>query len=364
MTAYYNEFDPGAAAWLRELIRRGLIADGDVDERSIIDVRADDLRGYAQCHFFSGIGVWSYALRRAGWADDRTVWTGSPPCQPFSVAGRGAGTQDERHLWPVLFNLIRERRPVAFFGEQVEAAIRYGWVNLVQTDLEGCGYRVGAVGLPVAGFGGPHIRARLFFVADAGHKPTWRPTDAGQAEGGRAFGESAGCGDGYGMADTNSDRRDQAGSGEPPAGNDGPIGDGAAGQLGDALSPRLEGHSGHGHNSSESGRIGAQPGGHVAASGSAIPLAGSTGRPGPTNGFWAAPDWLYCRDAKWRPVEPGTSPLVNGPAKGLVRGSDSSEPVDANQSGEARKIRLKGYGNAICAEVATEFIKAYLSVTL
>ena len=67
MTAYYNEFDPFAAAWLRELIAAGLVASGDVDERSIVDVQAGDVAGYAQCHFFAGIGGWSYALRLAGW---------------------------------------------------------------------------------------------------------------------------------------------------------------------------------------------------------------------------------------------------------------------------------------------------------
>ncbi len=71
MTAYYNEIDPKAAAWLRELIKQGHIADGVVDERSIVNVSPDELRGFIQCHFFAGIGVWSYALRSAGWADDR-----------------------------------------------------------------------------------------------------------------------------------------------------------------------------------------------------------------------------------------------------------------------------------------------------
>ena len=87
--SYYNEIDPKAAAWLRELIAAGLIAPGDVDERSIADVRPDDLAGYGQHHFFAGIGGWSYALRLAGWPDDRPVWTGSCPCQPFSAAGKG-----------------------------------------------------------------------------------------------------------------------------------------------------------------------------------------------------------------------------------------------------------------------------------
>ena len=87
MTAYYNEHDAYAAAWLRNLIAAGHIAAGDVDARDIQDVTPDDLTGYTQCHFFAGLGGWSYALRLAGWPDDRPVWTGSCPCQPFSTAG-------------------------------------------------------------------------------------------------------------------------------------------------------------------------------------------------------------------------------------------------------------------------------------
>src|ERR1700761_3543402 len=134
--AYYNENDPFAADWLRNLIMADLIAPGDVDERSIEDVRPDDLRGYRQCHFFAGIGVWSYALRRAGWPDDRPVWTGSCPCQPFSAAGKGGGFADERHLWPAFHWLIEQHRPPVVFGEQVASKDGLGWLDLVQTDME------------------------------------------------------------------------------------------------------------------------------------------------------------------------------------------------------------------------------------
>ena len=153
MVAYYNEIDPYASQWLRNLIDAGHIAKGDVDTRSIKDVSADDLKGYTQCHFFAGIGVWSHALRRAKWADDRPVWTGSCPCQPFSAAGTQKGTTDDRHLWPIWFNLIRECRPRVIFGEQVEAAINHGWLDLVQSDLERENYACGAVGIPAAGVG-------------------------------------------------------------------------------------------------------------------------------------------------------------------------------------------------------------------
>lgn len=119
MGAYYNEIDPFAAQWLRNLITAGHIAPGVVDERDIRDVCPADLTGFTQCHFFAGVGVWSYALRRAGWSDDRPVWTGSCPCQPFSVCGLGGGFLDERHLWPFFHHLIAQRRPGVVFGEQV-----------------------------------------------------------------------------------------------------------------------------------------------------------------------------------------------------------------------------------------------------
>ncbi len=167
MSAYYNEIDPYAAQWLRNLISAGHIADGVVDERSSTHVHPSDLSGFNQCHFFAGIGVWSHALRKAGWDDSRPVWTGSCPCQPFSSAGNQAGVEDERHLWPVWFNLIEKCRPPVVFGEQVEAAIHHNWLDHVQSDLEGGGYAFAAAGIPAAGVGAPHIRQRLFFVGDA-----------------------------------------------------------------------------------------------------------------------------------------------------------------------------------------------------
>ena len=68
---YYNENDPFAAQWLRNLIQKKLIPNGEVDERDIQNVEASDLHGYTQCHFFAGTGGWSYALELAGWPDDR-----------------------------------------------------------------------------------------------------------------------------------------------------------------------------------------------------------------------------------------------------------------------------------------------------
>jgi site-specific DNA-cytosine methylase len=129
MTAYYNEFDPNAAAWLRQLIEMDLIAPGEVDERSITDVTAADLRGFTQHHFFAGIGVWSYSLRRAGWTDDLPVCTASLPCQPFSAAGKRKGKDDERHLLPHFLNLVKECDFPIIIGEQVPGAIKSGWIR-------------------------------------------------------------------------------------------------------------------------------------------------------------------------------------------------------------------------------------------
>ena len=257
---YYNEIDPYAAQWLRNLIAAGHIAHGIVDERSITDVKPADLAGYTQCHFFAGIGVWSHALRQSGWPDSRPVWTGSCPCQPFSTAGNQKGTADERHLWPVWFNLIRECHPPVVFGEQVEAAIRHGWLDLVQADLEGEDYACGAVGIPAAGVGAPHIRQRLFFMADANSgRYDGRATTAGQQEG-----ASPRLANGSEF-DQLADDIDAGSQGRLPGG---------------AYERRQDQH------------------GHAGCS-SAI-------------GFWANCDWLSCRDGKSRPVESGTFPLAHG----------------------------------------------------
>jgi DNA (cytosine-5)-methyltransferase 1 len=164
---YYNENNPELEPWLYELMRAGAIPAGYVDTRSVEDVTPNDLRGFTQHHFFAGIGVWALALRIAGWPDSRPIWTGSCPCQPFSTAGGKSGFEDERHLWPSWFHLIRQRKPNVIFGEQVASADGLTWLDLVCNDLEGADYAVGAVDLCAAGVGAPHIRQRLWFVGHA-----------------------------------------------------------------------------------------------------------------------------------------------------------------------------------------------------
>lgn len=180
--AYYNENNPYAAQWLRNLISAGVIAAGDVDYRSIDDVSAGDISGYTQCHFFAGAGGWSYALRLAGWPDAEPVWTGSCPCQPWSKTGRRGGAGDHRHKWPAWFRLISECRPATIFGEQVAGA--WVWIDGVFADLENIGYACGAADLPAACVGAVQDRPRLWFLAHAEgqRRKSWSGLRQGDAE--------------------------------------------------------------------------------------------------------------------------------------------------------------------------------------
>lgn len=165
---YYNEWDKGAAAWLRELINNKLIPYGYVDERSITEVTPSDLEGFTQCHFFAGIGGWPLALQLAGVPESTRLWTGSPPCQPFSVAGQSRGFDDERHLAPAFLRLIRECKPELLFGEQVAAAIGKHWLDFVFLNLEEKGYTCGAAVLPACSVESPQERRRVIFGAGMG----------------------------------------------------------------------------------------------------------------------------------------------------------------------------------------------------
>lgn len=165
MSTYYNENNPYCAEWLQNLIEASYLPPGIVDTRSIEQVTPSDLKGFDQCHFFAGIGVWPYALREARWSDMRPIWTGSCPCQPFSIAGNQGDFGDERDLWPVWADLIRECDPPIVIGEQVASEAGLVWFDLLSTDLEALDYETAAANLCAAGVGAPHIRQRLYWAA-------------------------------------------------------------------------------------------------------------------------------------------------------------------------------------------------------
>lgn len=162
---YYNDNEPYAADWLERLRGAGVIPDGVVDRSSILGISPGVLKDARRVHLFAGIGGWAYALKLAGWPEDEEVWTGSCPCQPFSISGKKKGESDARHLWPAFRNLISKRRPAAVFGEQVAGPLGRKWLSGVRSDLEELGYQVGAADLCAASVGAPHRRQRIFWVA-------------------------------------------------------------------------------------------------------------------------------------------------------------------------------------------------------
>jgi DNA (cytosine-5)-methyltransferase 1 len=331
---YYNDNDPYCCHWLRNLIEAGHLPPGDVDERSITDVTLADLDGYTQAHFFCGIAGWPLALQLAGWPADAPVWTGSCPCQPYSTAGKGLGDADPRNLWPAFFRLIRECRPPVVFGEQVASAIRHGWLDGICRDLETQGYACGAAVLGAHSVGAPHIRQRLFWVADS---------DSTRRRGPERQGE-----------------REEAGGTRTPAIHSG--GDGNADRLvqpnGTGSQPRRTATQTTGHrNPTQSAGDDADRLGNVAT----LRRQGRDGAGEQEPGAWSGCTLVHCRDGKTRRIsaQPGNEPLAHGiPAK--------LGPALAGLRGLARSARrnrvgrLRAYGNAIVPEVAAAFIRAYM----
>jgi DNA (cytosine-5)-methyltransferase 1 len=345
---YYNDNDPKACAWLRELIAAGEIAAGHVDERSILEIKPDDLAGFDQCHFFAGIGGWPLALRWAGLGDAAGIWTGSCPCQPLSCAGQRKGHADERHLWPAFHDLIAKRRPATVFGEQVASKDGREWFAGVRLDLEDLGYACGGADLCAAGVGSPHRRQRLFWVADAdgrneGHGRLQRGREHGQRtpDGGVvrvAHAEHAERRPVESEHERNWDaEREEAASGLGTCGEANGMGHATSNgrEVRDGVHAELRGQ-GFGEGC-ESVRLGYSASRGCGERGDAA----QPGRGGhPDRAGWARCDILPCRDGKARRVEAGTFPLADG-----IPG---------------RMGLLRGYGNAIVPQVAEVFVRAWM----
>ena len=299
---YYNEIEPYAVDWLRNLIAAGLIPRGDVDDRSIRDVQASDLKGYTQAHFFCGIGLWPLALEWAKWPTTRPVFTGSCPCQPYSTAGRGKAEDDPRNLWPEFLRLITECNPPTVFGEQTQSQLGRYWLSGVRNNLEALGYGVGAADLSAAVSGSPMARQRLYWVADS--------PNIGHERGGAARGR------GHGFEDSGTDRR-----------------------MGDPDDQRLERLTGAVNKGNESGRIEEDTSRPTSKASAASP--------------WSDAVFIKCTDGKSRlaSAQPSLFPLVDGDTFGVVEGSSDKIP---------RTATLKAIGNAIVPAVGALFVKSFM----
>ena len=377
MQAYYNEIDSFCCDWLSNLMDAGHITPGRIDDRDIREVQPEDLTRYERVHFFAGIAGWDLALNLAGWRGP--VWTGSCPCQPFSNAGQGKGADDERHLWPAFHRLVAECGPSTVFGEQVASKLGRTWLTAVRADLEDLGYAVGAADLCAAGVGAPHIRQRLWWVADAQRRPAKRhgyqvagetgsPSEEIRQQrvrddigyGGHTNGHAAGCDGncGYsafccvgsccfdpnrcdlqpgscvgprGVADADGGERGRLTSGEGRQhdrtatgrveGYRQPERGGQDGRVVNPLVEGLERHTGDGNDGNEPGRV-----------------AADTDRPAAPASAWSDIEWLPCSDGKSRPAQPGIFPLVDRTP--------------------GRVGQLRAYGNAIVPQVAAVFIRS------
>lgn len=417
---FYNEHDPKAAAWLRELIRLELIPAGDVDERSITEIKPHELNGYTQCHFFAGIGGWSLALQLAGIPSTRPLWTGSCPCQPFSAAGKGLAQADERHLWPAFFNLIRECRPERVFGEQVASAIGKGWLDGISADLGEEGYACGSAVLGAHSVGAPHQRQRLYWMAYAngGRHGSQRNESGGlgQSECDRANG---------GLADADgrnaSTEREQRGGEQRFVEKDGGTGGLAdapslpwAQQRGESRegprretpednAPECAGPCGLGNSTGDDELGNRQPGeslrrnGEAGGPGSGSERVGNSiqprlegysrdgdrsNEPGrksqepsgyaaetSVSNHWGRFSVIPCRDGKLRriPAQGGIEPLLQRVVDGFPGSLDNRGAIlnavlgfPLSEGIRGRVPLLKGYGNAIVPEAAAEFILASL----
>lgn len=336
--AYYNEIDEYVAEWLRNLIAAGHLPAGHVDTRSIADVSATDLAGYGQCHFFAGIGGWALAARLAGWPDGRELWSGSCPCQPFSVAGKQAGFSDERDLWPHFFRLIRARRPDVVVGEQVAAAVGKDWLDRVFADLEGIGYACGAAVVPACAVNAPHRRDRLWFVGGSrvlGHSHSHSQGLAQRAcvagisdEASRSFPREivADAGEHSAVEYANvvgagAERQQRGGefcrAGGDSEGGAGDVCQRRTAEMQNRRWVRADGWPGTGNQ--------------FADAPSGLRCTGSA---------WHDATWIIGHDGKARRVEPSIRLLAHGVP--------------------ARVGRLRAYGNAIVPEEAAQVIGAYL----
>lgn len=410
---YFNDVDVHSVVWLKELVDNRCFnvcpEECVIDGRSVLDIEANDVRGYEQCHFFAGIGGWRRAFDLAN-VDVRdlcnryggAIWTASLPCQPFSVAGARKCADDERHLWPIFRELVAECRPAIIFGEQVASKDGKDWLSGIRNDLEEMGYVVGAADLCAASVNAPHIRQRIYWGAfkpdslanpDRGYigiptqlkqryaslhntngcvvinGPACRLGNSKSREECSEEGSERSDNSKYrgsdgisGLAHSSSLRRN--GRGEEGTQSKGlqcaTRHDGDSQRLG---SPNLQRQQGYGERSYEHVN---ETLGECVVGETGLVIAGNFHRPN----FWEDYSIVPCRDPQksivYRRIpklESGIFPLVNGLPRGMGYVRDKRIPIteeEANATSEARTARIRGYGNAIVPQLAALFVESML----
>ena len=167
--AYYNDIEPFPCQVLRARIADGRLPGGTVDQRSICDIKPDEIPIGTQVHLFAGIGGFALAARLAGLPDDFDIWTGGFPCQDISYAGKGAGLSGSRSgLFFEIVRLLRgvRQRPAWLLLENVPAIKKRG-IDWVLSELEGLGYTCWSSVVGAGAVGSSQNRLRLFLVVHA-----------------------------------------------------------------------------------------------------------------------------------------------------------------------------------------------------
>jgi DNA (cytosine-5)-methyltransferase 1 len=126
---------------------------------------------------FNNIPIESEVRNVKGDSYKADIITGGFPCQPFSVAGKRRGTEDDRYLWDETIRVIRECKPRWFIGENVEGIINISEgkvLQQIQKDLEAEGFEVQCVVIPASGIGAWHQRKRVWIIANSNNNGSYQ----------------------------------------------------------------------------------------------------------------------------------------------------------------------------------------------
>lgn len=307
--SWYNENDKRVVPWLEALRDCSLVTPGVVDRRSIVEVQYGEVEtgaGPRWAHFFAGIGAWDYALRLARWPEEWETWTGSCPCQPWSVAGQGKASMTSATSGP------------RGGSSSPSGSLQQSLASRLRVELEGRGSRLYALtwkhwamqsGPPICALRASVRRTFVSASTSAQSELAGWCTPTASSPGGTPEQQlerkrrTLSRGLSVGVAVTNLSIQAQLVGWPTPTRQD-------------ASSSARHGYMFKGN-----------------------PRHDTSGRR-PAHD-WDSGRWIYCRDSKWRPVEPQFFPLA--------------------VSAPSRVVRLRAYGNSIVVPLAAAFVRAFLA---